>query len=62
MSKQNDRGGGSKKYGRSIAWCTGYKRRKQRERNKLVRVGKHVLHHPNDSVSTELHAKLKRMF
>ena len=42
MAGNTDRGGGAKKYGRNKVKCEAYRRRDQRERNKLRRLIKHA--------------------
>ena len=43
--------GGMRKRGRSIVWCQAYKSRGQREKNKKLKLRKHIVKHPNDKVA-----------
>jgi len=44
----NKAGGNNKRRGRNEAWCKAYRARNQRERNKLVRLRKHIAKFPAD--------------
>lgn len=45
--KNNDKGGGSKKYGRNRAKCALYRDRRSHT-NKLAKLRAHLAHHPHD--------------
>ena len=45
--------GGGRKIGRHAKWCASYRARKQREKNKLRRVRRHVRGHPGDKAATD---------
>ena len=40
-----------RKVGRNALFCASYKNRNQREKNKVIRLKKHLLRHPNDQVA-----------
>jgi hypothetical protein len=42
------KGGGARKYGRSSAWCQSYRSRQQRERNKALKLARHIRRYPQD--------------
>jgi len=41
-------GGKNKKHGRNKDWCKAYSLRKQRERNKIKRLARHLARFPSD--------------
>lgn len=43
-----------RKHGRNKLWCTAYRNRGQREKNKVVRLKKHLLRNPNDRNAVHL--------
>lgn len=44
----NNAGGKSKKKGRNKVWCDLYRKRGQREKNKRVKIQRHIKKFPND--------------
>jgi len=42
---------GNKTHGRNKEFCEGYKRRGQREKNKIFKIQKHLDTHPKDAVA-----------
>lgn len=47
---------GNKKHGRSIQHCELYRLRRQKEKNKVIKLNRHIPMHPNDNVAiTALH-------
>ena len=48
MAKGQIKGGGARKYNRNKASCLAYKNSNRRERNKLLRLKKHLVRHPDD--------------
>ena len=63
MSK---RGGGSKsggrKKGRNLVWCAKYRSYQTREKNKAIKIARHLRRHPEDRVSLTAMAKLPSTF
>lgn len=53
-AKKKNKSKKNRKFGRNKIFCEGYKRRGQREKNKAVKLQKHVNSHPNDR--TAFHA------
>lgn len=43
----------NRKHGRNLIWCKAYRSRRQREKNKVKRLRKHMLRHPADHVAAE---------
>ena len=52
MAKKQKSGGGSRKYDRNKVWCQAYRARGQREKNKAVRLSKHIARHPANRCAT----------
>lgn len=52
---------GNKKHGRMKKWCEAYRARHQREKNKLIRLRKHLLKHPNDQVAIQARTVCKEV-
>jgi hypothetical protein len=52
---------GCRKAGRNKVFCTGYRNRNQREKNKLVILNKHVIRHPADLVAGSAVDHCKKM-
>jgi hypothetical protein len=52
MSGLNKASGGRKnrKWGRNKAFCEAYRRENRREKNKALRLKKHIVRQPNDTV------------
>ena len=48
MAKKQGSGGGSRKRGRNSKWCLAYKNSQQREKNKAIRLARHLRRHPED--------------
>ncbi len=48
-----------RKWGRNALFCQNYKNRNQRERNKLVRLKKHLLRFTNDLVASAAVERVK---
>ena len=48
MTKKQKSKGGTRKYDRNKIWCQAYRARGQREKNKAVRLRKHIACHPTD--------------
>jgi hypothetical protein len=42
---------GNKKHHRNKIWCESYYHRGQREKNKKVKLNRHLARHPNDEVA-----------
>ena len=42
------KGGGARKYGRNAAWCKAYRNQQQRERNKALKLARHIRRFPSD--------------
>ena len=51
----------SRKCNRNRAWCLNYKNRNQREKNKVVRLKKHLLRFPSDQVATNAVENAKKL-
>ena len=47
-------GGGTRKYGRNKVSCQRYKLEGRREKNKLIKIARHVKNHPNDLMAKAL--------
>lgn len=54
MAKNSNKG---RKIGRMKDWCKAYRASKRREHNKITRLTKHLIRHPEDSTAE---AALKR--
>lgn len=48
MAVNKGKGGGAKKYGRNAAWCKAYRASARREKNKILRLVKHLKRFPQD--------------
>ena len=48
MAKKQKSGGGARKRNRNRVWCKAYRARGQREKNKVVRLRKHIARHSTD--------------
>jgi hypothetical protein len=48
MANKNRSGGGNRKHDRNKIWCKAYRARGQREKNKAVRLQKHLVRYPED--------------
>lgn len=44
----------NRKHGRNKIWCTAYKNSGQREKNKVVRLKRHLARNPNDRNAVHL--------
>ena len=55
--KNNDKGGGSRKYGRNLAKCKLYRERRFLK-NKLAKIKKHRANHPNDKVCADAYERI----
>mgnify|MGYP001412824509 CR=1 FL=1 len=53
MVKKQKSGGGTRKYDRNKVWCQAYRARGQREKNKAVRLRKHIVRHPADHCAVD---------
>lgn len=51
MSQVKKGKSGNKKHGRSIKHCELYRLRRQREKNKVIKLNRHIPKHPNDNVA-----------
>lgn len=56
---QKIKGGGARKYGRNKIDCKIYKDSRRREVNKLRRLKKHIVRHPNDEPIKDIIATLR---
>jgi len=52
---QGKRRGGMRKYGRNKVWCENYRRDGTREKNKAIRLAKHLARFPDDLVAKHRH-------
>ncbi len=48
MATSKSGGKKNRKYSRNKVWCQAYRARGQREKNKAVRLRKHIARHPSD--------------
>lgn len=53
------RSGGNRKIGRNKAWCESYRRRHQRERNKIRKIRKHLKYFSGDKQSKKRLVELR---
>lgn len=44
----------NRKHGRNKVWCQAYRNRGQREKNKVVRLKRHLIDHPHDRNAVHL--------
>jgi len=51
MAKKQIRSGGGRKKGRNLKGCLTYKNRQQRERNKAIKIARHLRRHPEDTTA-----------
>ena len=51
MVEKAKKTGKGRKIGRNLKWCQAYRLRRQRERNKAVRLRKHLARLPGDMVA-----------
>lgn len=56
---QKIKGGGARKYGRNKLCCDTYRREGRRERNKLIKLKKHLVRFPDDRCATDAYNKTK---
>lgn len=56
------KGGGARKYDRNRAWCAAYKSRQQRERNKALKLARHIRRYPWDQAARDALSKLPQSF
>jgi hypothetical protein len=61
MAKQI-KGGGARKYGRSCAWCQSYRNQQQRERNKGLKLARHIRKFPQDGCARMAMSALPKGF
>lgn len=61
MAKSSSGGGGRKK-GRNLKQCLVYKNKQQRERNKAIRLARHLRRHPEDPTALTALAALPVIF
>lgn len=58
MAKKQKSGSGARKYDRNKIWCQAYRARGQREKNKAVRLHKHIARHPADGCAVTALARV----
>ena len=51
MAEKAKKTGKGRKIGRNLKWCQAYQLRRQRERNKAMRLRKHLARLPKDTVA-----------
>jgi hypothetical protein len=56
LKKNNDKGGGSRKYGRNLVKCKFY-RVSRSHRNKIAKLRKHLARHSNDNCAKTAYEK-----
>jgi hypothetical protein len=53
VRKSNRSKNGNKKHGRNKKWCMAYEARGQREKNKRIKLKKHLDRYPNDNCAKD---------
>lgn len=62
MGNKQIKGGGARKYSRNKVWCANYKSQQQRERNKALKLARHIRATPWDKVARAALSKLPQAF
>ena len=62
MAGKAKQGGKNRKVGRAKKACESYRARQQRERNKAVKIARHLKRHPGDEVSINAFKSLPASF
>ena len=62
MAKKQGSGGGSRKRGRDLKQCLSYKNSQQREKNKAIKIARHLRRHPEDPTALTALAALPTIF
>ncbi len=62
MAKKQSKGSGGRKKGRNLKWCLNYNNRQQRERNKAIKIARHLRRHPEDPTALTALAALPTIF
>jgi hypothetical protein len=62
VANRQVRSGGGRKKGRNLKWCQSYRLRQQREKNKAIKLVRHLKKHPEDISANAAIALLPKAF